>query len=120
MATHGRLSRFLPPLIPIATDNTLASPGPARIKVASIVIATRNEIVAAGIAALVQADGHSVAARCANEDDLLRRLEASSNQQGRLVWDYRTANGVRVGSGVFFARSEGAGASAKAKIIVLR
>jgi len=51
---------------------------------------------------------------------LLRRLAAPSNQQGRLVWDYRTANGVRVGSGVFFARSEGAGASAKAKIIVLR
>ena len=41
----------------------------------ALVIATRNEIVAAGIEALLLGDGYSVVARCSSEDDLLRSSE---------------------------------------------
>ena len=37
----------------------------------ALVIATRNEIVAAGIEALLLRDGYSVVARCSSEDALL-------------------------------------------------
>jgi DNA-binding NarL/FixJ family response regulator len=43
---------------------------------ATMVIATRHEIVGAGIEALLQAAGHIVVAHCSREDDLLRSLEA--------------------------------------------
>jgi two-component system, NarL family, nitrate/nitrite response regulator NarL len=49
---------------------------PARGAMANTVIATRHEIVGAGIEAVLQAAGHSVVARCSREDDLLRSLEA--------------------------------------------
>jgi len=52
-----------------------ASPRPAKGKVAASVIATRNEIAAAGIEALLHAGGHSVVARCSSENDLLRSSE---------------------------------------------
>jgi two-component system nitrate/nitrite response regulator NarL len=68
--------RFHPDEPRIEADSTLASPGPARGKVAALVIATRNEIAAAGIEALLQRNGYSVVARCSSEDDLLRSSQA--------------------------------------------
>jgi two-component system nitrate/nitrite response regulator NarL len=58
------------------TAGTLASPGPAgRNKVLTLVIAHQHEIAGAGIEALLQTRGHSVIARCAHEDKLLRSVE---------------------------------------------
>jgi two-component system, NarL family, nitrate/nitrite response regulator NarL len=44
--------------------------------VATLVVATRHDIVSAGLAALLQAAGHRVVARCSREDDLLSSIEA--------------------------------------------
>jgi len=53
-----------------------AGPRPARGKTATLVIATRHEIVGAGMEALLQAAGHSVVARCSCQVDVLRTSEA--------------------------------------------
>jgi DNA-binding NarL/FixJ family response regulator len=55
---------------------TRSSAWPASGGMTTMVIATRHEIVGAGIEALLQAAGHIVVARCSREDDLLRSLEA--------------------------------------------
>ena len=41
----------------------------------TLVIAQQHEIACAGIEALLQTRGHSVVARCAHEDTLLRSVE---------------------------------------------
>ena len=61
---------------PLEANGTCVSPCPARGNAPALVIATRNEIVAVGIEALLQADGYRVVARCSSEDDLLRSSEA--------------------------------------------
>jgi hypothetical protein len=77
MATEvDRLFHLIEPLVPVEANGTRVSPAPARGKAAAMVIATRNEIVAVGIEALLQADGYRVVARCSSEDDLLRCSEA--------------------------------------------
>ena len=77
MATESDLLfHFIEPVVRIEAEGTPVSPEPAMHKVGALVIATRNEIAAAGIEALLQAGGYSVVARCANEDDLLRSSEA--------------------------------------------
>jgi two-component system nitrate/nitrite response regulator NarL len=55
---------------------TRSSAWPASGGMTTMVIATRHEIVGAGIEALLQAAGHIVVARCSREDHLLRSLEA--------------------------------------------
>jgi len=42
----------------------------------ALVIANRHEIAGAGIEALLQAGGYRAIARCSQEDDLLRSVEA--------------------------------------------
>ena len=53
-----------------------ASPPARTRKLATLVIASRHDIVSAGIQALLQADGHRVAASCSEEDDLLSSVDA--------------------------------------------
>jgi two-component system, NarL family, nitrate/nitrite response regulator NarL len=60
----------------MVTEIDRAAPRPARGKIATLVIATRQEIVGAGMEALLQAAGHSVVARCSCQFDLLRTSEA--------------------------------------------
>lgn len=48
---------------------------PRQSKSATLVIATRHEITAAGIEALLQPTGHRVVARCSTQNDLLCSLE---------------------------------------------
>jgi DNA-binding NarL/FixJ family response regulator len=77
MATE--VDRWFHPIEPrvcIEANGTPGSFGPAKGKVPAVMIATRNEIAAAGIEALLQADGYRVVARCSSEDDLLRCSEA--------------------------------------------
>src|SRR5262245_8772219 len=51
-------------------------PPAGRNEMITLVIAHQYEIASAGIAALFQARGHSVIARCMHEDDLLRSVQA--------------------------------------------
>lgn len=60
----------------MVTEIDRAEPRPARGKTATLVIATRHEIVGAGMEALLQAAGHSVVARCSCQVDVLRTSEA--------------------------------------------
>jgi DNA-binding NarL/FixJ family response regulator len=53
-------------------DATVALPWPGAFKTSTVVFASRNEIAATGIQAILQASGHSVVARCSDEDGLLR------------------------------------------------
>src|SRR6266851_1188093 len=66
------------PLIDIEADATLAAPKAAKTQ-ATLVIATRHEITAAGIETVLRAAGHRVVARCSREDDLLRSLANRPN-----------------------------------------
>jgi len=52
------------------------SPPTRTRKLATVVIASRHDIVSAGIQALLQADGHRVVASCSEEDDLLSFVDA--------------------------------------------
>jgi two-component system nitrate/nitrite response regulator NarL len=76
MATKVHGLHFIKPLALIEGDGTCASHGPASGKMATLVIATRHDITAAGIEIIFHAAGYRVAARCSCEDDLVRSLDA--------------------------------------------
>jgi DNA-binding NarL/FixJ family response regulator len=61
--------------VEIEADVTPAAIASAEAQ-ATLVIATHHEITAAGMATVLHAAGHRVAACCSSEDDLLRTLDA--------------------------------------------
>jgi len=63
------------PRLCIEANGTPAAVVLTKGAVPAVVIATRNQIVAAGIEALLPRDGYNVAARCWTEDDLLHCSE---------------------------------------------
>lgn len=63
------------PVINFERDRTLAATRSGKTE-AVLVIATRNEITAAGMKTVLHAAGYRVAAHCSSEDDLLRSLDA--------------------------------------------
>ncbi|WGS18293.1 MULTISPECIES: response regulator transcription factor [unclassified Bradyrhizobium] len=67
--------RHSAPVINFEKDCTLAATR-SGIPEAVLVIATRNEITAAGMKTVLHAAGYRVAAHCSCEDDLLRSLDA--------------------------------------------
>jgi two-component system, NarL family, nitrate/nitrite response regulator NarL len=74
MASYRRF-QFSTPDAEIEADVPPAATGSAEAQ-ATLVIATHHEITAAGMATVLHAAGHRVAARCSSEDDLLRSVDA--------------------------------------------
>lgn len=74
MRTKFDRSHFIKPVVSFEGDSACGSLGLPTGELATLVIATHDDIAGAGIEALLQASGHKVVARCSYEDQLLRSL----------------------------------------------